>query len=301
MIDKAGALIVICLLSIGAPSRTYILATSCKKNKCIQYKSRNAKKTSRGRYWPASSIKLWAAIGALQTLYKHNLDGESFVWWQHPKSYLSYAGKVNRLIYRSIRFSGNRSYDKLLIVARLDSLNSLSKKWNLKSTYLSVAYSTNSKHVKYSPKLQGYKSTIPEHFSKLKSKRCRRNCTSLQDLQTVLLYTILNKFQLKQKDYSNLIKALSLTKPIGYQCVKYYCGKNTKVYAKNGSVPFYHHITNLYARCRNRHIIISIASPMKTRHAKSAYRKRVYKIVCQSIYRLTRQVKRCGRNYNSFN
>ncbi len=78
---------------------------------------------SDGRYWPASTVKLMAAVGALHTLAKHGLTGETVL--EFTDALKRYKGTAATLYQGAITRSNNLAYDRLVIVAGFDELNSV--------------------------------------------------------------------------------------------------------------------------------------------------------------------------------
>ena len=76
---------------------------------------------SDGNYWPASSVKLIAAVGALTTLRAHGLTGDARV--EVEDGSVRWRKKVERLYAAAITESSNLAYDRLIRVAGFDAIN----------------------------------------------------------------------------------------------------------------------------------------------------------------------------------
>ena len=73
------------------------------------------------RYWPASTVKVMAAVGALQTLGEYGLTGAAEVALQDEDG--AYAGSVRKLYDAAITVSDNVAYNRLMEIAGFDELN----------------------------------------------------------------------------------------------------------------------------------------------------------------------------------
>jgi hypothetical protein len=76
---------------------------------------------SAGAYWPASTVKLLAAVGALRTLGGHGLTGAATVSFTDDDG--SYSGSVAALYDAAISVSDNVAYNRLMEIAGFDELN----------------------------------------------------------------------------------------------------------------------------------------------------------------------------------
>lgn len=76
---------------------------------------------SDGRYWPASTVKLTAAVGALWTLGQLGLSGAASVSFSDDDG--SYSGTVENLYDKALSISDNVAYNRLMEIAGFDPLN----------------------------------------------------------------------------------------------------------------------------------------------------------------------------------
>ena len=76
---------------------------------------------SAGAYWPASTVKLLAAVGALRTLGGLGLTGAATVSFTDDDS--TYAGSVADLYDAALTVSDNVAYNRLMEIAGFDELN----------------------------------------------------------------------------------------------------------------------------------------------------------------------------------
>lgn len=73
------------------------------------------------RFYPASTVKLVAAVGALLTLGKHKFTGSAHIRIRHGESLIQ--RPVYRMIKDAVEHSSNSAYDRLVLVAGFDELN----------------------------------------------------------------------------------------------------------------------------------------------------------------------------------
>jgi hypothetical protein len=76
---------------------------------------------SAGAYWPASTVKLMAAVGALWTLGSYQLSGAASVSFADDDG--SYSGTVKSLYDKAIVDSDNVAYNRLMEIAGFDEIN----------------------------------------------------------------------------------------------------------------------------------------------------------------------------------
>jgi hypothetical protein len=108
------------------PSGTYLLAVRVLKGlgqPAFQYYSLadTAGTYSAGKYWPASTVKLTAAVGALRTLAKYGLTGAASVSFTDDDG--AYSGTVKNLYTQALEVSSNESYNRLMEIAGFDEMN----------------------------------------------------------------------------------------------------------------------------------------------------------------------------------
>ena len=76
---------------------------------------------SDGRYWPASTVKLMAAVGALRTMRSYSVTGAARVRFDDPDG--RYEGTVRELYKAALTVSSNVAYNRLMEIAGFDELN----------------------------------------------------------------------------------------------------------------------------------------------------------------------------------
>lgn len=213
------------------------------------------------RYWPASCVKLVAAVGALWTLGRHGLDGRTHVIFTDDDG--SYSGKVHRLQRRALRVSTNVDYNRLMEIAGFEALNEryLTARWGLPRMVMQRRYThpTPDSNLRRSPPIQFRRGrregVIPERRSTRKYARCPKeaNCTTLFELQEVLRRVMLHpelpaieRFPLRRSDlkrlYADLLASPNKIAPRTSEAL----GRPLTIYNKAGRVPGDDHLDNAF-------------------------------------------------------
>jgi hypothetical protein len=207
---------------------------------------------SAGKYWPASTVKLTAAVGALRTLGSYGLTGAAQVSFSDDDG--SYSGTVKNLYSAAIEVSDNVAYNRLMELAGFDTMN---------DTYLVAAESfpemvlqrrythpLPTSDLRHSPAISysesGKTGTIPARVGTGQHPTCpdEANCITLLELTEVLRRVVLDselpaidRFPLGVTDVANLQGSL-LTAPTKLDPgASSALGHPVKVYNKTGDVP----------------------------------------------------------------
>ncbi len=207
---------------------------------------------SDGRFWPASTIKLMAAVGALSTLSKYGLTGNTYIDLTDARS--RYRGTVAGLYKNAIIHSNNLAYDRLVMIAGFDELNDnlLTPENGFPTMTLQCPYyhGVEEPSLRTSPtiiykqrKLEG---EIPARHSDREHRECPDdgNCTTLFELldglRRVMLHNEIPKkdrFPLHKKDverlHAHLLEAKNKLEPGVSEAL----GHSVRVYNKAGRVP----------------------------------------------------------------
>ena len=195
----------------------------------------NTAKISKGSYWPASTIKLLPAIAVMRS----GINPRTYVRMKR------YRGTVRTLLKRALSVSSNVAYDSLVDLVGQDYVNTTAKQLGLKHTWVSRAYGRKGTF-RYSASYWLGKRYVRAKRAKLKNPKCNSNCTSLEDLQKMILYASKDK-ELRRWTYrrDRFAKVLK----------KYF--PKAKIYCKSGYVAHHHGLTN----CTFGNYIITIATP----------------------------------------
>ncbi len=208
------------------------------------------------KWWPASTVKLWAAIGALKRVQAFGLSGSSRISMKAGWRGIYFCGSVRELVWNSLRHSDNLSFDLLVLIAGSDYLNTSARRWGLTHTWISRAYKLRS--LRRSPVLwHGSRKLLSRRQSRLKSLSCPSNCSSLQDLQVLLYQSLANLHQLPRKDYRHLLHSLRrgsrhwLSPVLKNRCRSY------KIWGKDGYVPGRDFVFNVSFTCNSRTFFVA--------------------------------------------
>ena len=217
-------------------SGTHMLFSKIEKGKPVKLVIQgDVRGSSKGSYWPASTIKLLPAIAVMRSGIR-------------PKTYVRmkrYRGTVRTLLKRALSTSSNVAYDSLVDLVGQDYVNTTAKQLGLKHSWISRSYGRRGTFYYSAPYWLG-KKYIRAKRAKLKNPKCNSNCTSLEDLQKMILYASrekeLRRWTQRRGSFAKVFK-------------KYF--PKAKVYCKPGYVAHHHGLTN----CRFGDYIITIATP----------------------------------------
>lgn len=230
---------------------------------CMWLSHPSALESSKGKYWPASSIKLWAVVAAYKTLYSVQLTGNSRLELRTRSGRLLKRTTVNREAKRTIERSSNRGYDLLARIARVDNMNQYALQYGLYSTYLGQAYASRS--LNKSPAIYSRgRLRLPAYISRHPAPRCRArsNCTSLLDLQKIMYGVVHNHFNLRRMDWLLVRNSLSRVRSGGTKIVRSWCRQRPlRTWSKGGFVSGYDKIEVIYYQCGMDSWLITLSVP----------------------------------------
>lgn len=213
------------------------------------------------RYWPASCVKLMAAVGALVTLRKHGLGARAHLRFEDDDG--RYDGPVWRMQRRALRLSTNVDYNRLIEIAGFDALNEryLTARWGLPRMVLQRRYTRPrpTSNLRSSPRIEyregRRQGVIAARHSDRTYARCphEANCTTLFELHEVLRRVMLHfelpksqRFPLRRKDVKRLHEDLLASPHKLGRGVEEALGHTAEVYNKAGMVPGDDHLDNLF-------------------------------------------------------
>lgn len=212
---------------------------------------------SPGHFWPASTVKLTAAVGALWTLGSYGLTGAAQVSFQDDDG--SYSGTVANLYDKALSVSDNVAYNRLVELAGFDAFNDqfLVAARGLPQMVLQRRYTKPlpTSNLRTSPTIayvEGAKSgTIPQRVGTGSHPECpsEGNCTTLFELldglRRVTLHDelpVAERFPLVASDASGLkaalLAAVTDMQPGAGQAL----GHPVTIYNKTGLVPGNDHL-----------------------------------------------------------
>jgi hypothetical protein len=195
-------------------------------------------------FWPASSIKVLAAVGALEFVAKQGFTGAATV------SFGSGAPRTIRSIYdAAIRISSNSDYDLLVEIAGVDWLNKefLTPARGFPVTVIQRSYTVGG-NLRVQPAMTltegARKVTIPARNGRVDTDCPQGQCSNLYEMsesvrRVVLHYEIPQdeRFQIAPADATALMSALLGAEGWFEPAVAKVVGTTAKIYGKPGQVP----------------------------------------------------------------
>lgn len=220
---------------------------------------------SRRKYWPASTVKVWAAVGALLTLREFGLTGQDKLVFSDRLG--KFKGTAADLYGKIV----NEKYDRLMRIAGLKRFHSAERrqKYGFPKMVISRAYSPL-RTLRYSPRIVYYKKgkrgVIPRRRFRKRFPRCRSNCITFLELQEVLRRLVLHddlpeseQFPITDEDVEGIKKMLLKTpNKIGRAARKMW-GRGVKSYNKSGSARGLDQLENVFL-VKGKHKYIVTAS-----------------------------------------
>lgn len=263
------------------PTRTYILVTrvvpGVGQPAYQHYSLENTGfMSSRRKYWPASTVKVWSAVGALMTLREWGLTGQT------PLSFRDGLGLFRGTAADLYGEIVNEKYDRLMRIAGLDRFHSLQrrKRYGYPHLVLSRSYSRVGS-LRYSPPItyekDGKTHTIPARHYTMRFKECPSNCVTFFELQEVLRRLVLHdelptheRFPILRRDVEGLKKMLLITpNKIGRAARKLW-GKGVLSYNKSGSARGLDQLENVFLVAGATRYIVSVSVPWYRPHASAS-------------------------------
>ncbi len=207
---------------------------------------------SRRKYWPASTVKVWAAVGALMTLSEYGLTGKDRLVFRDRLG--KFDGTAADLYGKIV----NEKYDRLMRIAGGKRFHDSKRREKYGYPYMVItrAYSPL-RTLRYSPKIVFYKDgergVIPRRRFRKRYKRCRSNCITFLELQEVLRRLVLHdelpkseRFPITREDVEGIKKMLLQTpNKIGRAARKMW-GRGVKSYNKSGSARGLDQLENVF-------------------------------------------------------
>jgi len=146
------------------------------------------------RFWPASTVKLAAAVAALMALAEHGLDGDAQVSMEDENGL--WQGSVRDIYTAAIVPSSNPAYNRLMMIAGFDAINAhyLPMAMQLPHMVLQRRYARKAPDANMRTSVpityvQGeHQGTLPERIGTSQHPRCPNegNCTTLLELLDVI-------------------------------------------------------------------------------------------------------------------
>jgi len=201
--------------------------------------------SSHGRYWPASVVKIWAALGAV--LFANELGQDSRLVLRGRDSRGVFSSNIISLCRQTLIRGGNLSYDRLLRFVSPAVLNSVYRlRYKLRRMWVSRFFSSRSRlnrfwiknsRKKWNILLRGKISVSKKNFI------CRSNCISFSDVSSIMRRLVFHERLSKSKrfrisSYDSLHLRLAMNQsPLRLRSViRKSLGRNIIVYGKSGNV-----------------------------------------------------------------
>jgi len=195
-------------------------------------------------FWPASSIKVLAAVGALEFVGQQGFTGAAMV------SFGRDAPRSLRSIYDgAIRISDNADYDLLVEIAGVDWLNKefLTPARGFPRTVIQRSYTVGG-NLRSTPAITlsegARKATIPARNGKVHPDCPQGQCSDLFEMSESVRRVVLHneipereRFQLAPADVSGLTSALLGAEGWFEPAVAQVLGNGARIYGKPGHVP----------------------------------------------------------------
>ncbi len=195
-------------------------------------------------FWPASSIKLLAAIGALEFVGRQGFSGAATV------RFGSGPARTIRSIYDgAIRVSSNADYDVLVRLAGTDWLNNefLTPARGFPVTVIQKSY-TAAGNVRSTPAVTiseaGRTATLPARAARLDAGCPQVNCSNLFEMSESIRRVVLHdeipeaqRFRISRADAAGLTDALLGAEGWFEPAVARVLGPAARIYGKPGWVP----------------------------------------------------------------
>lgn len=209
--------------------KAYVAAIEHLPDGTIQLKEFDYRGTSldRDNWWPASTVKLFAAVAALEILNKQGFSPKAEVTFHYETGEVTQ--RIDKIVELAITPSNNTAFDRLVEIVGFEAMNQWFQINKITDTVLLRGYSrrvmdekTNLGTLRESPSVtvnEGSKSwTIPARSGDDSNWKCpnQGNCTTLQDLSKVLIRVMTHesiaetqRFKLGKPQIQLLKKSLS--------------------------------------------------------------------------------------------
>ena len=219
-------------------------------------------------FWPASSIKVLAAVGALEFVGRQGFTGAARV------SFGSGAPRTLRSIYdAAIRISANAEYDALVEIAGVDWLNKefLTPTRGFPMTVIQRSYTVGG-NLRTSPAITlsegGRTVTIPARTGRVDTDCAAGNCSNLfemsESIRRVVFHNELRpseRFQISEVDAAALTSALLGAEGWFEPAVAKVLGSTARIYGKPGQVPGRDCMDVTLIEWRNERLLLSATVP----------------------------------------
>ncbi|MCA9666892.1 MAG: serine hydrolase [Myxococcales bacterium] len=251
-----------------------------------------------GGFWPASTVKLWAAVGALLVARAAGLDSRARV--RMRDSYGRYRGTLAALIRPAILWSSNRAYDRLVMVAGADHLNTtLARRYALSGLVIQCPYFGGPSLD--SPALRLGSTSLAARPMRARFARCAspQNCASMLLLQEVLRRVVLHdelppaeRFPLAARDVRLLRRVLLRARDkVGRAARAALRTRALRIYNKAGRYPGMDHLDNalIVAADGRRYLVTASVPYSRSARTDRATARQLHELVYRGLLALERR------------
>jgi beta-lactamase class A len=246
----------------GPDFKALVVAISDTPRCGLRYRYYGYKNTAghRDNWWPASTVKIFAAVSALSRLREWKFSPAAEVTFHYTDEKLGEVSMtVEDVVRKALTPSDNTAYDRLVEIGGYEWLNDwiLSDEYTLGSTVLLRGYSGRHRYadsgrgsLRHNPKItitEGKRTKVIKEFTSKKTYNCpnQGNCTSMRDLTEIMRRVILHKripleerFPLTKSELKLLKSALSGKRKRGMNVVdglkEAFAGRSLEIYSKPG-------------------------------------------------------------------
>jgi hypothetical protein len=264
--------------ALGERERTYVLGArvvSGGSGPALEYYSYGETGVieSWEHYWPASTMKLIAAVAALETLVELGFDRDAEILLEDADG--AFHGSVEELVWLALTVSDNPAYNRLARIAGFDALEARLDRWGLDRTTIQRAYTEGER---------AYTLRQPRSIEIRQGERTRStvgargtfedpacpaesNCTSLADLLEVLRRVALHdelppadRFAIGPVERDTLIAAMRASKSRIRAAAERVFG-DAIVFGKTGSVPGNDRLDHVFVDAGRERYLLAISVP----------------------------------------
>ncbi|MGH9263533.1 MAG: hypothetical protein ACRD1D_02460 [Acidimicrobiales bacterium] len=219
-------------------------------------------------FWPASSIKVLAAVGALEFVGQHGFTGAATVAFGRG------APRPLRSIYDgAIRVSSNADYDLLVELAGVDWLNKefLTAARGFPATVIQRSYTLGG-NLRTNPSVTlsegGRRVTIPARTGRVDTDCRQGNCSNLFEMSESVRRVVLHneipepeRFRISTADAAALTAALLGAEGWFEPAVARVLGSTARIYKKPGQVPGRDCMDVALIEARGQRLLLSATVP----------------------------------------
>jgi hypothetical protein len=264
--------------ALGARERTFVLGARVvggASGPALEYYSygETGLVPSFGRYWPASTLKLAAAVAALEAIRERGFDRDAVVDLEDADG--PFEGTVEELVWLALGVSDNAAYNRLARLSGFDGLEVRLRSWGLDDTTIQRAYTEGERaftlreprHFTIREGARGFSFAEARGTAADPSCPNESNCTSLADLVELLRRVALaselpsgDRLALAPSDRDTLVDAMRAAKSRMRSAAVRVLG-DAIVYGKTGSVPDNERLDHVFIDAGDERYFLAISVP----------------------------------------